>query len=69
MSTLTQVEQATPITPPSAGQQMIYPKAGVGLDGGIFMMASDGMEMQIVMGKGSQSGSLMMYTFQQYGGM
>lgn len=42
MSTLTQVEQTTPSTP-SANQQIIYPKVG-----GMYRMASDGIERQLL---------------------
>jgi hypothetical protein len=42
MSTLTQVEQATPSTP-SANQQLLYPKAGA-----LARMASDGIERKII---------------------
>jgi hypothetical protein len=42
MSTLTQVEQATPFVP-SAGQQVSYPKVG-----GQFFMGSDGIEKQVI---------------------
>lgn len=42
MSTLTQVEQTTPSTP-SASQQLLYPKVG-----GMYRMASDGVERQLV---------------------
>jgi hypothetical protein len=42
MSTLQQTEQTTPSVP-SANQQLIYPKVG-----GMYIMASDGIEKQIL---------------------
>lgn len=42
MSTYTHVEQTTPATP-STNQQVIYPKVG-----GVYTMASDGIEKQIL---------------------
>ena len=42
MSTLTQVEQNTP-TPPSANQQLNYPKVG-----GSYRMAADGIEKKLI---------------------
>ena len=63
MSTLTQVEQATPSTP-SANQRVTYPKVG-----GQYTMDSTGLEKEMVAGQGSPSGALMQYLFVQFGGL
>lgn len=57
--------QTTTPPPPAAGENLFYFKA----DGNMYMLDSTGNETSMAAGKGSPSGALMQYIYNQFGGM
>ena len=57
-------EESTPANP-AATEHKFYFKA----DGMMYMLNSAGLEVQVVQGQGSPSGAMMIYMYNQFGGM